>query len=155
MSKFNRLLDAKFHPPRTWVLDSKLVYEDDHLTDQQMEDLKAVGAPIDKRSGKVTAPKGLKTDMASVPRFAWMFIAPFDVARAAVIHDVLYASIRKYRYYGGDDAMAFEAKKAADLVFKHAMDDAEPAVPDWKKRACYNAVKLFGKSSIAPTEADK
>lgn len=154
MSKFNRLLDAKFHPPRTWVLDSSLVYDDDHLTENQITVLKVVGAPI-KDNGKVTAPKGLKTDMASVPRFAWMFIAPFDVARAAVIHDVLYAAIRKYRYHGGDDAMAFEAKKAADLVFKHAMDDAEPAVPGWKKWACYNAVKLFGKSSIKPTEADK
>jgi len=155
MSKFNGLLDAKFHPPRTWVLDSKLVYEDDHLTDQQMEDLKAVGAPVDKRNGKVTAPKGLKTDMASVPRFMWWLIAPFDVARAAVIHDVLYSKIRHYRYHGGDDAVAFKAKKVADLVFKHAMDDAEPPVPAWKKWNCYQAVNLFGKSSIAPTEADK
>ena len=155
MSKFNGLLDAKFHPPRTWVLDTALSYEDDHLTDQQMEDLKAVGAPIDKRSGKVTAPAGLKTDMASVPRFMWWLIAPFDVARAAVIHDVLYAKIRNFRYHGGDDATAFKAKKVADLVFKHAMDDAEPPVPGWKKFLCYQAVNVFGKSSIAPTEADK
>jgi len=155
MSKFNGLLDAKFHPPRQWVLDTKLVYEDDNLTDQQMEDLKAVGAPIDKRNGKVTAPAGLKTDMASVPKFMWWLIAPFDVARAAVIHDVLYAKIRHYRYHGGEDWVAFRAKKVADLVFKHAMDDAEPPVSGWKKWLCYQAVNLFGKSSIAPTKADK
>ena len=155
MSKFNGLLDAKFHPPRQWVLDTKLVYEDDNLTDQEMEDLKQVGAPIDKRSGKVTAPAGLKTDMASVPKFMWWLIAPFDVARAAVIHDVLYSTIRHYRYHGGEDKVAFSAKKVSDLVFKHAMDDAEPPVPGWKKYLCYQAVNLFGKSSIKPTEADK
>jgi len=154
MSKFNGLLDAKFHPPRTWVLDTALKYDDDYLTEQQIADLLAVGAPITKK-GVVTAPKGLKTDMASVPRFMWWLIAPFDVARAAVIHDVLYAKIRNFRYHGGDDKTAFAAKKAADLVFKHAMDDAEPPVPSWKKWNCYQAVNLFGKSSIKPTEADK
>ena len=154
MSKFNGLLDAKFHPPRTWVLDTKLTYTDDYLTEQQVADLTAVGAPVTKK-GVVTAPEGLKTDMASVPRFMWWLIAPFDVARAAVIHDVLYASIRHYRYHGGDDKTAFKAKKAADLVFKHAMDDAEPPVPSWKKWNCYQAVNMFGKSSIKPTEADK
>jgi len=154
MSKFNGLLDAKFHPPRTWVLDTALKYDDDYLTEQQIADLLAVGAPITKK-GVVTAPKGLKTDMASVPRFMWWLIAPFDVARAAVIHDVLYAKIRNFRYHGGDDKTAFAAKKAADLVFKHAMDDAEPPVPAWKKWNCYQAVNVFGASSIKPTEADK
>lgn len=155
MSKFNGLLDAKFHPPRTWVLDSALVYEDDYLDDNQMEILKDVGVKVDKRSGKITAPKGLKTDMASVPRFMWWLIAPFDVARAAVIHDVLYSKIRHYRYHNNDTHTAFQAKKVADLVFKHAMDDAEPAVPGWKKFLCYQAVNVFGASSIKPTEADK
>ena len=155
MSKFNGLLDAKFHPPRQWVLNTKLVYEDDNLTENEMVALKNVKAPIDMRSGKVTAPAGLKTDMASVPKFMWWLIAPFDVARAAVIHDVLYAKIRNYRYHSGDDRIAFHAKKVSDLVFKHAMDDAEPPVPGWKKYLCYQAVNWFGKSSIAPTEADK
>ncbi|MDC1281554.1 DUF1353 domain-containing protein [Methylophilaceae bacterium] len=155
MSKFNGLMDSKFHPPKTWVLNTKLTYEDDHLTDNNMQALKEVGAPIDMRSGKVTAPAGLKTDMASVPRAAWLFIAPFDCARAAVIHDVLYAKIRHYRYHGGEDNIAFNAKRVADLVFKHAMDDAEPAIPSWKKFLCYQAVNWFGKSSVEPTEADK
>jgi len=93
--------------------------------------------------------------MASVPKFMWWLIAPFDVARAAVIHDVLYSTIRHYRYHGGEDKVAFKAKKVADLVFKHAMDDAEPPVSGWKKYLCYQAVNLFGKSSIAPTKADK
>jgi hypothetical protein len=154
MSKFNGLLDAKFHPPRTWVLDTALTYDDDYLSEEEISVLKEVGLKI-KKDGIITAPAGLKTDMASVPRFMWWLIAPFDVARAAVIHDVLYSTIRHYRYHGGDDATAFKAKKVADLVFKHAMDDAEPAVPSWKKFLCYQAVNVFGKSSIKPTEADK
>ena len=154
MSKFNGLLDAKFHAPRTWVLNGELSYEDDKLTDKQIADLRTVGLKI-KGKGIVTAPKGLHTDMASVPRFMWWLIAPFDVARAAVIHDVMYAQIRNYRYHDGTDKRAFAAKKASDLVFKHAMDDAEPPVPGWKKYLCYQAVNWFGKSSIAPTEADK
>ena len=155
MSKFNGLLDAKFHPPRQWVLNTKLVYEDDNLTENEMVALKNVKAPIDMRSGKVTAPAGLKTDMASVPKFMWWLIAPFDVARAAVIHDVLYSTIRHYRYHDGIDSVAFKAKKVSDLVFKHAMNDAQPPVPGWKKYLCYQAVNWFGKASIKPTEADK
>jgi hypothetical protein len=154
MSKFSGLLDAKFHPPRTWVLDSKLTYTDEKLTDRHITDLKDIGLKV-TNNGKVTAPAGLKTDMASVPRFMWWLIAPFDVARAAVIHDVLYSAIRKFRYHGGGDAMAERAKTAADLVFKHAMDDAEPPVPSYKKYLCYQAVNWFGASSIKPSEEDK
>ena len=33
--------------------------------------------------------------IASIHRLAWSFIAPWDVARAAVIHDVLYEALRE------------------------------------------------------------
>ena len=36
----------------------------------------------------VTCDAGMKTDLASVPRIAWAVIAPWDVARAAVIHKI-------------------------------------------------------------------
>ena len=39
----------------------------------------------------ITVPKGYITDMASVPRGCWAFIAPFDVA--SVVHDILYEKI--------------------------------------------------------------
>jgi len=32
------------------------------------------------------------------------------------------------------------------------MKDAEPAVPTWKIKAAYYAVRLFGNSSIIPAE---
>jgi hypothetical protein len=43
-----------------------------------------------KNTATITVPKNYITDLASVPRICWAFIAPFDVARAAVIHDILY-----------------------------------------------------------------
>ena len=98
MGKFNKLLDATYHPPRKWVLNSSLSYDCDLLTEVEISVLKSVGVKITK-AGKVTVPKGFVTDMASVPRACWMFIAPFDVARAAVIHDLLYKNIRQHRWY--------------------------------------------------------
>ena len=46
-----------------------------------------------KKQYVITVPKDYITDMASVPRGCWAFIAPFDVARAIVIHDILYEKI--------------------------------------------------------------
>ena len=102
MGQFNKLLDATYHPPRKWVLNSSLSYDCDKLTEEDIEVLKSVGVKVTKK-GKVTVPKGFVTDMASVPRACWMFIAPFDVARAAVIHDLLYKNIRQYRWNWRED----------------------------------------------------
>ena len=129
--------------------------------------LKSVGIKITK-TGKVTVPKGFETDMASVPRACWMFIAPFDVARAAVIHDLLYKNIRQHRWYaqlkdGSGHWPAWretkleldvirEAKAAADKIFLCAMDDSTPEIPVHKKNPAYWAVRVFGNSSIIPTE---
>ena len=43
--------------------------------------------------GAITAPIGLDTDLASIPRFAFVYIAPDDPAieYASVIHDYLYS----------------------------------------------------------------
>ena len=96
MSKFNKLLDAKFEPPKRWTLDSSLIFDSDKLSESDSAILKQVGAKVTK-AGKITAKKGFKTDLASVPRIAWNIIAPFDIARSAVIHDALYSAIREYR----------------------------------------------------------
>ena len=64
--------------------------------------------------------------MASVPRACWMFIAPFDVARAAVIHDLLYKTIRQFRWAWQKDKVrepkleletAKQAKEISDKIF--------------------------------------
>ena len=160
MGQFNKLLDATYHPPRKWVLNSSLSYDCDELTEEEIEVLKSVGVKVTKK-GKVTVPKGFVTDMASVPRACWMFIAPFDVARAAVIHDLLYKNIRQYRWNWREDKIRepkleleriFRAKEISDKIFLCAMNDSEPEVPTYKKNPAYWAVKVFGNSSIIPTK---
>ena len=104
---------------------------------------------------KITVPVGFVTDLASVPRAMWWLIAPFDVARSAIIHDLLYKTIRQYRHNmkdKQDDALVKAAKKASDMVFYHGMNDAEPSVPKWKKYSAWKAVDLFGNGSIVPTK---
>ena len=86
MSKFNKLLDAKFTPPKRWELQASLIFDSDKLDEKDKKALKKIGVKVTKE-GKITDPKGFKTDLASVPRLAWAFIAPFDIARSAVIHD--------------------------------------------------------------------
>ena len=160
MGQFNKLLDATYHPPRKWVLNSSLSYDCDELTEEEIDVLKSVGVKVTKK-GKVTVPKGFVTDMASVPRLCWAFIAPFDVARAAVIHDLLYKNIRQYRWTWREDDIRepklelekiYQAKQISDKIFLCAMNDSEPEVPSYKKNPAYWAVKVFGNSSIVPTE---
>ena len=154
MAKFNRLLDADFQPPRTWILDLSLAYDCDVLNETEAAYLKAVGAKINKNN-KITVPKGFKTDLASVPRFGWIFVAPFDIARAGVVHDYLYYCIRQYRATLGTDqdiVLVENAKEAADKVFKEAMDVSAEHVSGWKKWVAWKCVALFGGSSIVPRE---
>ena len=105
--------------------------------------------------------KDFETDLASVPRSIWWLISPWDIARAAIIHDLLYRRIRQYRAENETpDNPDLEtvvnnykaAKVAADKVFLMAMKDASPHVPNWKIKAAYNAVVVFGRWSIIPTE---
>jgi hypothetical protein len=159
MGKFNNKISAEFTPPKQWVLERALSYQNDDI---DVESLEAVGVKCP--ANKVTCKKGFKTDLASVPRLLWMLIAPWDVARAAIIHDLLYKRIRQYRAKEGlldahptaDTVVSNykSAKKAADKVFLYAMKDASPSVPKWKIYSAYYAVVLFGRWSIIPREDD-
>lgn len=166
MSKFNKLLDAKFTPPKSWALDASLIFDSDELDEDDMAVLKKVGANVTK-AGKITAKKGFKTDLASVPRIGWAFIAPFDIARSAVIHDELYSKIREYResngYHVGSGGsseteeskkLSKQCKKIADKVFLEAMQESDPKIATWKAYASYYSVVLFGRWSIIPRETD-
>ena len=92
MGTFNSLLDAKFNPPRNWILDTDLKFNSDTVNNEDRALLKKCGIKITK-ANVITIPAGYITDLASVPRICWGFIAPFDVARAAVVHDMLYEKI--------------------------------------------------------------
>ena len=150
MGKFNNKISAEFHPPKKWILERALSYQND---DMDVGGLEKVGVKCPAH--KITCKKGFITDLASVPRGIWWLIAPWDIARAAIIHDLLYKRIRQYRADGGDDKdVISEAKKASDDVFHMAMKDAEPSVSGWKIAAAYYAVRMFGRWSIIPREED-
>ena len=144
MGKFNNKIEAEFNPPRKWILSRALTYTNPDIDEDALErvGVKVVGSRISVR-------KGFVTDLASVPRICWMFIAPWDVARAAIIHDLLYKRIRQYR---GECSKG--AKKSSDNVFHMAMKDAAPSVAKWKIAAAYYAVRLFGRWSIIPRDDD-
>ena len=149
MGKFHNLLDAKFNPPRNWTLDTPLKFDSDTLSEEGRAIRKYFGVRVTNKN-VVSVPKGYITDLASVPRFCWAFIAPFDVARAAVIHDILYEKINTA--YKGEKILTKhdreKYRKVADDVFKEGMESAVPPVPKWKIWAAYNAVRVFGRWAI-------
>jgi hypothetical protein len=150
VGQFDGKINAEFTPPKTWVLNKSLSFISNKLTSKQIRCLEVVGANINNLTGKITCEKGMKTDLASVPRICWAFIAPWDVARGAVIHDHLYASLRKY-YHGNNFHKPTWKKTRAisDKVFLLGMNSAEPPVPKWKKYAAYYSVRLCGGKSAS------
>ena len=156
MGKFNNKISAEFHPPKKWILERALSYQNEDI---DVSDLEKIGVKC--TANRITCKKGFKTDLASVPRAIWWLISPWDIARAAIIHDLLYLRIRQYRAKLDKDHLQYDqisayksAKKEADKVFLAAMKDADPSVPKWKMYAAYYAVVLFGRWSIIPREGD-
>ena len=97
----------------------------------------------------------MKTDLASVPRIIWNFISPWDVARAATIHDHLYATLRRYftdnvgenknvKDKALNKKIWSKARALSDKVFLLGMCSADPKVPSWKIHSAHSAVRLFG-----------
>ena len=158
MGKFNNKIMAEFNPPRKWTLGRDLAYTSADLTVDEIDSLKGVGVKVKRDTNKtetIVVPSGFVTDLASVPRAMWAFIAPFDVARAAIIHDLLYKTIRQYRWKmkdKEDKELVKKAKIASDKVFLLGMHDAEPKIPGWKSYSSWKAVDLFGNGSIVPNK---
>jgi hypothetical protein len=162
MGQFNAKILAEFQPPRKWKLGRDLIYSTKELMGDEIKALKDVGVKVNRDTDispvDITVPTEFITDLASTPRLLWAFIAPFDVARAAIVHDLLYKSIRQYRWKvaktapGEDIKLIKKAKVVADKVFHLAMKDAEPKVSGWKIYSAWKAVDLFGRWSIKPNE---
>jgi len=156
MGKFNNKIEAEFDPPRKWVLSRALTYTNPDIDEDALNN---VGVNV--KGNKITVKKDFVTDLASVPRMCWAFIAPWDVARAAIVHDLLYKCIRQYRdkcsktlKCSEDPKVISAAKKASDNVFHMAMKDANPSVAGWKIAAAYYSVRMFGRWSIIPRKED-
>ena len=161
MGQFNDKILAEFQPPKKWKLGRDLTYTTSDLTADEVRSLQDVGVEVIRDTNKTevfTVPTGFITDLASTPRLLWNVIAPFDVARAAIVHDLLYKTIRSYRWSKGaneeDKKLIQKAKKASDKVFLLAMKDSDPRVSKWKMYCAWKAVDLFGRWSIIPNESN-
>ena len=145
MGKFNGKISAEFTAPKTWELEKGLSFTTEDLTEKEIHVLQRVGANV-ADSGRITCKKGMKTDLASVPRVVWNIIAPWDVARAAVIHDHLYATLRVYYNSTWMDKSVWKrARTLSDKIFLLGMNAAEPPVSAWKKKSAYYSVRIFGR----------
>ncbi len=154
MGEFNGKIVAEFTPPKTWELEKSLAFKTDDLSEAEIGLLKDVGVNISS-TGRITCKKGMKTDLASVPRIIWNFISPWDVARAATIHDHLYATLRRYFNDNVEEnknvkdkalnkKIWSKARALSDKVFLLGMRSADPKVPSWKIQSAYSSVRLFG-----------
>jgi len=142
---FNDKISAEFTPPKTWELERVLSFKTHLLTKADIDLLKEVGANI-AATGRISCKKGMKTDLASVPRIVWALISPWDVARAAVIHDHLYATLRSYYHSSGMSKDKWRAaRKLSDEIFLLGMQSAEPSVWKIKIWAAYWSVRVFGR----------
>jgi|TARA_Y100000052_G_scaffold26634_1_gene31906 hypothetical protein len=144
--KFNGKISAEFTPPKTWVLEKALSFtvEGHGISSVDLDILQEIGANV-ANTGRVTCKKGMKTDLASVPRICWALLAPWDVARAAVIHDHLYAACREYKKSEGYKYSTWKKARAlSDKIFLLGMKAADPGVPAWKVYPAYWSVRVFG-----------
>ena len=152
MGKFNGKISAEFTPPKTWKLEKTLSFAMDDLTQVEIGILHKVGANI-SGTGRVTCKKGMITDLASVPRVVWNVIAPWDVARAAVIHDHLYSTLRKYYHSKLMNKSKWrKARALSDKVFLLGMKSADPKVLKFKMYSAYWAVRMFGRWPASANE---
>lgn len=82
----------------------------------------------------VLVPFGFEFDLASIPRFAWRIIAPFELSLVApLVHDWIYHNV---------GLMGRFSRREADRVFRYLME--ESGIAKWRVKAAYSAVRLFG-----------
>lgn len=90
---------------------------------------------------RVRIEPGFQFDLASVPRFLWWFMAPFELSIAAsLMHDWLYR-------HGGcvtdtEGAAFCVSRRVADRLFRRIMQDQE--VDTWRIALAWCAVRVFG-----------
>ena len=149
-------LDCTFHGKMHWELNKEMWFLSE-AANKHYDMWKQMGVKITrtvKREGpaptkaRVHAPAGYDTDLASIPRVGWMVVAPWDVARAAIIHDVLYGALREAFETNWDVKLINEMRKAADNVFREGMEAAEPKIAKWKSSPCFWSVRPFGHWAI-------
>ncbi len=84
--------------------------------------------------------KGFITDLASVPRFFWRYIAPTDIPFSAVIHDDLLARLCDQKIK--NRFKRFAAWKQANAIMVSAMALSPRKIPFWRKSMVKLAIDL-------------
>lgn len=96
----------------------------------------------------ITAKRGFRSDLASIPRLFWVIIAFHDLSLIApIMHDVIYRCGGLVVLPQGEVEPAgrkFERKDADDL-FLELMTRSN--ISYWKRNVAYLAVRAFGQSS--------
>jgi hypothetical protein len=88
----------------------------------------------------VTAPMGLVTDFASVPKLFWSLIGPIGThSKAAIVHDFMYLCL------GPPGAREYRARRSfADRLFYAMMIGM--GTPAGKAQIIFQTVRTFGRS---------
>lgn len=135
---FNRLLTTTFYPPKYWRLEKPLKFTPE-LTQEEL-DILATSECLTNvdRNGTVNVPVNFLSDLASVPRLCWWILAPFDIARPAVIHDYLYRQLKTCNKYDK------KVRKVADKIFKQGMEVLWPKPSKITIMTVYLLVRMFG-----------
>jgi len=99
---------------------------------------------------KVMIPVGYKTNLASVPRIFWVFVAPYELSEnAPLVHDYLYdhagISTPIYNPDGTKNSDVTITKYQADKYFRQIMK--LKGVGIIKRNIAFWAVKLFAGSA--------
>lgn len=163
---FDRLLQCEFRPkpkrrenwyllqPLSFTMPSVAAGEGSGGSDAaavaarrvRIEDMRKY-LPLQLRddNGPITVPEGFECDLASVPRVLWFFVSPWDIARAAVIHDYLYRVMARGELHEKMPRADFNRlRKHADDIFYECMTALEPPISGFRRSACYCAVRVFG-----------
>jgi hypothetical protein len=149
---WHNLLTADFRGNRHWVLTEPLKYTISNFIDRTyIKVWEGIGLQLNFDSTlnelTITVPKGFNTDLASIARPMWSIISPWDVARSAVLHDMLYGIIRENKEHLSTTRIR-TLRKQADKIFKQGMHDANPVIPSWKIGTCYYFVRSLGWASM-------
>src|SRR5688572_157944 len=100
--------------------------------------------------GVFVAPRGFQTDLASIPRIAWVLFPKVDIwDRPAVIHDAGYGNALMTEH--GD--RIFLIKHWGDKLFREAL--SVEGVSALKARFMYRFVSLFGDPKGHPLAAHR
>lgn len=104
---------------------------------------------VEKKNYRIKVPKGHLTDIATTPRWTWLYTPPTGkYTVASVVHDWLALVVRSNN--AGDTVFSYETnsfikhdRKFADSVFLKIMEDS--GVSKTKRTLMYWAVRLRSK----------